>query len=95
MLIEDIPLSYYLVQMITVKENSERIVLYLIKNYMATYLRQFLYESKPELSVVVDNFPLGLCSTSCSISVYFLVPTYRCIVVSCTYDYEWFSKYNA
>ena len=71
MLIDDIPLRYYLVQIITVKATSERIVLYLIKNYMFTYLSEFLYKSKPELSVVVDNFLLGWCSTNCSISVYF------------------------
>jgi len=71
MLIDDIPLRYYLVQIITVKATSECIVLYLIKNYMFTYLSEFLYKSKPELSVVVDNFLLGWCSTNCSISVYF------------------------
>ena len=71
MLIDDIPLRYYLVQIITVKATSERIVLYLIKNYMFTYLSEFLYKSKSELSVVVDNFLLGWCSTSCSIIVYF------------------------
>jgi hypothetical protein len=60
MLIEDIPLRYYLVQSITVKENSERVVLYLIKYYMVTYLSEFLYRSKAEMSVVVDNFLLGL-----------------------------------
>ena len=70
-----------------------RIVLYLIKNYMFTYPSEILYKSKPELSVVVDNFLLGWCSTNCSISVYFwLLPI---IVVSCTDDYQWFSKYNA
>jgi len=73
MLIDDIPLRYYLVQIITVKATSERFVLYLIKNYMFTYLSEFLYKSKPELSVVVDNFLLGWCSTNCSISVYFLL----------------------
>ena len=73
MLIDDIPLRYYLVQIITVKATSERIVLYLVKNYMFTYLSEFLYKSKPELSVVVDNFLLRWCSTNCSISVYFLL----------------------
>ena len=71
MLIDDIPLRYYLVQIITVKATSECIVLYLIKNYMFTYLSEFLYKSKSGLSVVVDNFLLGRCSTNCSISVYF------------------------
>ena len=94
LLIDDIPLRYYLVQIITVKATSERIVLYLIKKYMFTYLSEFLYKSKPELSVVIDNFLLGWCSTNCSISI-FLVATYRCIVVSCTDDYQWFNKYNA
>ena len=71
MLIDDIPLRYYLVHIIIVKATSERIVLYLIKNYMFTYLSEFLYKSKPELSVVVDNFLLGWCSTNRLISVYF------------------------
>ena len=73
MLIDDIPLRYYLVQIITVKATSERTMLYLIKNYMFTYLSEFLYKSELELSVVVDNFLLCWCSTNCSISVYFLL----------------------
>ena len=82
MLIDDIPLRYYLVQIITVKATNERIVLYLIKNYMFTYLSEFLYKSKPELSVVVDNFLLSWCSTNCSISVYFGCYLYmhRCVM---------------
>ena len=34
-------------------------------------MSKFLYNSKPELLAVVDNFLLGWCSTNCSISVYF------------------------